>query len=147
MNATTRGIRNAFRNNVRTLSVVFILGLSIGLAMAMLLAHQAVGQKINSVKGSVGNTITISPAGFSNFSQANNALTTAQLDKVKSLAHVSSLSESLTDRLTTIGSSQPSFGPDNNSSGSSNQTSLTSPVTINVNRRNDNGPSRRRRGY
>lgn len=135
MNATSRGIRNAFRNNVRTLSVVVILGLSIGLALAMLVAHQSVGQKINSVKSSVGNTITIAPAGFSNFSQANNALTTSQLSKVQSLPHVSSLSESLTDRLTTIGSSQPSFGGfgnSNNSSSTNNQTSLTSPVTLNT---------------
>jgi len=135
MNTFTRGVRNAFRNQIRTFSIVVILGLSIGLALAMLLAHQAVEQKINSVKSSVGNTITIAPAGFSAFSQANNALTTSQLSKVSSLAHVTKLTETLTDRLTTIGSAQPTFnfGGNSSSSNSNNQTSLTSPVTFNTN--------------
>lgn len=140
MNTISRGIRNAFRNPVRTLSIVIILGLSIGLSLTMLIAHQAVGQKISSVKSSIGNTITIAPAGFSNFSQANNALTTSQLSKVSSLPHVTDLTETLTGRLTTIGSSQPSFfGNDNSSSNSNNQTSLTSPVTININRNKSGG--------
>ncbi|MGH7234025.1 MAG: ABC transporter permease, partial [Candidatus Saccharimonadales bacterium] len=79
-----------------------------------------------------GNTITISPAGFSNFSQVNNALTTTLLNKVTKVPHVTNLSETLTDRLTTIGSSTPSFGG-SSSTSSNNQTSLTSPVTISTN--------------
>jgi len=135
MSAFNRGVRNAFRNQIRTFSIVLILSLSIGLALSMLLAHKAVEQKIQSVKSGIGNTITISPAGFSGFSQVNNALTSSQLSKVAALPHVTSLEENLTDRLTTIGSSQPSFGFSNNSSSSSdtNQTSLTSPITINTN--------------
>jgi putative ABC transport system permease protein len=138
MNIFSRGIRNAFRNSVRTISIVVILGLSIGLSLTMLVARQAVTQKISDVKSSIGNTITIAPAGYNSFSSANNALTTTQLAKVQSLAHVSSVSESLTDRLTTIGSTQPSFGGfGGNSSATTtttttnDQTSLTSPVTLN----------------
>jgi len=133
MSAVNRGIRNAFRNQIRTLSIVLILGLSIGLALVMLIAHQAVGQKINQVKANVGNTVSISPAGYSGFSQVNNGLTTTQLAKVQNINHVTSLTESLTDRLTTIGSSQPSFGNSSSNSNSNAQTSLTSPITINTN--------------
>ena len=132
MNVVSRGIRNAFRNLVRTFSIVVILGLSMGLALAMLVAYQAVGQKINSVKSSVGNTITITPAGFSGFSQVNNSLTTDQLSKVSSLPHVTNVDETLTDRLTTIGSSTQSFGGLSSTSSANNKTSLTSPVTINL---------------
>jgi putative ABC transport system permease protein len=133
MNVVSRGIRNAFRNVMRTISVVVILGLSIGLALTMLVAHEAVGQKIKSVESSIGNTISIQPAGFSSFSSANNALTTSQLAKVQSLNHVTSLQESLTDRLTTIGSSQPSFGfGGQSSSNNTGTTSLTSPITLNT---------------
>lgn len=134
MNPVSRGVRNAFRNNVRTLSVTLILGLSIGLSLTMLVAQKAVDNKIQSVKSTVGNTITISPAGFTPGSQANNALTASELDKVKSLAHVESVTETLTDRQSTTGSSTASFGPfGGDSSDSSNQTttSLTSPVTLN----------------
>ena len=62
MGFITRGAKNAFRNNIRTLSIVVILALSIGLALTMLLARQAVQAKIDSVKSSIGNTITVSPA-------------------------------------------------------------------------------------
>ncbi len=133
MNALSRGIRNAFRNQIRTIAVVGILSLSIGLSLAMLVAHKTVNQKIASIKANAGNSITISPAGFSNFSQVNNALTVSQLSQVSTLPHITALSETLTDRLTTIGSAQPSFFGDRSSSASSNNlTSLTSPITINT---------------
>ncbi len=75
MNVVTRGIRNAFRNKIRTFSIIVILGLSVGLALAMLIANQAVGQKIDSVKSSVGNTVSIAPAGVRGFEGGGNALT------------------------------------------------------------------------
>jgi putative ABC transport system permease protein len=140
MNTVSRGIRNAFRNTMRTVSIVAILGLSMGLALAMLIANKAVSNKIESVKASVGNTVTVAPAGYSGFSQVNNSLTTSELSKVSSLAHVASVNETLTDRLSTIGSTTSSFGPGGNSSaGSTAKTSLTSPVTLNMNSSNGGG--------
>src|SRR5882757_4867427 len=127
MNPVNRGIRNAFRNGVRTTSIVVILGLSIGLSLTMLVAHKAVENKIASVKSSIGNTITISPAGFNPGSQANNALTTSELSKVTSLSHVSSVTETLTDRLSTTGSTQPDAAFGKSTDSSSATTSLTSP--------------------
>ncbi|HUC95374.1 MAG TPA: FtsX-like permease family protein [Candidatus Saccharimonadia bacterium] len=131
MNTVSRGIRNAFRNVIRTFSIVVILGLIIGLSLSMLVAHQAVGDKIKSVESSIGNTVSISPAGFSGFSSVNNSLTTSELSKVSTLPHVTNVQESLTDRLTTIGSSTQSFFSSQSTSTSS-QTSLTSPVNINT---------------
>src|SRR5579862_1819229 len=104
MNTISRGIRNAFRNLIRTFSIVIILGLSVGLALAMLVAHQAVGQKITSVKGSIGNTVSISPAGVRGFAGGGNPLTQTQLANVATLPHVTSVQESLVDRLTTTDS-------------------------------------------
>ncbi|HVC36539.1 MAG TPA: FtsX-like permease family protein [Candidatus Dormibacteraeota bacterium] len=100
MNVVSRGIRNAFRNPVRTVAIVLILSLSIGLALSMLLARQTVDQKIQSVKNSIGNTIVISPAGVRGFEGGGNPLTTSQLAKLTDLPHVTKLSESLNDRLT-----------------------------------------------
>jgi putative ABC transport system permease protein len=131
MSPVSRGVRNAFRNGVRSLSVIIILSLSIGLCLTMLVANKAVSDKIASVKSSIGTTVTISPAGFNPGSQANNALTTNELSKVKSIPHVSSVTETLSDRLSTTGSSQPSFGGRSDSSGAT--TSLTSPVELNAN--------------
>ncbi|MGC1177049.1 MAG: FtsX-like permease family protein [Candidatus Saccharimonadales bacterium] len=100
MNVATRGIRNAFRNQIRTVSIVVIVGLSIGLTLAMLVARQAVSDKIQSVKSSVGNTITVSPAGVQGFQGGGEPLTTAQLKKVSAIANVTNVTETLSDRLT-----------------------------------------------
>jgi putative ABC transport system permease protein len=150
MNTFTRGIKNAFRNSIRTFSIVVILGLSLGLALTMLIAHQAVGQKIKSVESSVGNTVTIDPAGARGFSGGGNPLTTAEIAKVAALPNVTSVDETLSDRLTssdtnlqsaiTAGSlgkrfannSGESFTPPAGSSfgGSSFTTNFTPPVTV-----------------
>lgn len=148
MNTFTRGIRNAFRNVIRTFSIVIILGLSLGLAMTMLIAHQAVGQKIKSVESSVGNTVTIDPAGSRGFEGGGNPLTTTQITKISNLANVTSVDETLSDRLTTTttnlqsaisagslgkrfaSNSGETFSPPPGSAFSSGSFSFTPPVTV-----------------
>lgn len=105
MNVFSRGMRNAFRNGIRTLSIVLILGLSIGLALSMLLARQAVDTKIESVKSSIGNTITVSPAGVRGFEGGGDPLTAEQIATIEDTANVVSVTGSLSDRLTTDNSS------------------------------------------
>jgi putative ABC transport system permease protein len=99
MNSLSRGIRNAFRNHIRTFSIVIILGLSIGLALTMLVARQAVQAKIESVKSSIGNIITVSPSGARGFQGGGEPLTTDQITRVKSTPHVAAVTEVLADRL------------------------------------------------
>lgn len=101
MNVVTRGVRNAFRNTIRTFSIVVILGISIGLALTMLVAKQSVESRIDKVKGSIGNTISISPAGVRGFSGGGELLNSGQLQSVSSIPHVSGVIATLSDRLTT----------------------------------------------
>lgn len=101
MNAVTRGVRNAFRNSIRTFSIIFILALSIGLSLTMLVARQAVDQKITDVKSSIGNTITVTPAGAKGFEGGGEPLTTTQINQVSQLTHVSSVTSTLNDHLET----------------------------------------------
>lgn len=101
MNAISRGIRNAFRNAIRTGSIIIILSISIGLIIAMLAARQAVSDKIEAVKSSIGNTISISPAGFRGFEGGGTGLTNDQVATIASVTHVSSVISSLSDRLQT----------------------------------------------
>lgn len=98
MNVITRGFRNAFRNSVRTFSIIVILGLSIGLALTMLIARQAVEAKIASVKATIGNTITVSPAGARGFNGGGEPLTEDEMNKVKATPHVTDVTETLQDR-------------------------------------------------
>jgi putative ABC transport system permease protein len=100
MSVLARGVRNAFRNSVRTFSIIVILGLSVGLALTMLLARHAVQTKIDSVQSSIGNTVTISPAGVRGADGGGDALTGTQLAKVKAMPHIVALTETLNDRLT-----------------------------------------------
>jgi len=155
MNTITRGVRNAFRNVTRTGSIVLILALSIGLIIAMLAARQAVSDKIETVKSSSGNTITISPAGARGFEGGGTALTVDQLTSVANVTNVTKVVNTLSDRLTTSDTSlesaiepgalgernannsgvgfQPPAGMDGDvSSGSDSSTTrtFTMPVTV-----------------
>src|SRR3954453_17218370 len=67
MNVLARSVGNAFRNKVRSGAVVVILAVAIGLALSMLVANQAVAGKIAELKSSVGNALTINPAGARGF--------------------------------------------------------------------------------
>ncbi len=147
MGAFIRGIRNTFRNGIRTFSIIVILGLSIGLAMTMYLARVAVQDKINSVQGSIGNIVNISPAGARGSDGGGEPLTTDEINKVKALAHISSVTSTLTDRLAstdtnlqsaidagTLGQrqgqfNQRSFGG-NSSNRSNTQANFTPPIQV-----------------
>lgn len=100
MNVFTRGIKNAFRNGIRTFSIVIILGLSISLALSMMIARTAVEQKIASVKGGIGNTISVNPAGAQGFEGGGTALTVDQINGLASFANITNVTETLSDRLT-----------------------------------------------
>jgi putative ABC transport system permease protein len=67
----------------------------------MLVARQTVQQKIDSVKSSIGNTISISPAGSQGFQGGGEPLTSTQLAQVAKVANVTHVTETLSDRLTT----------------------------------------------
>jgi putative ABC transport system permease protein len=95
MSIVNRGIRNAFRNATRTVSIVLILGLAIGLAFVMLIAQRTVGAKVSTTLGSVGNTVTIGPPGYSAGGQLGQFLTSAELAPIARLHGVTGLDESL----------------------------------------------------
>jgi putative ABC transport system permease protein len=100
MSTISRGVRNSFRNPIRTGGVTVILGLSVGLALVMLLSLKAVQNRIDTVKASIGNTITVSPAGARGFDGGGEPLTQAQVDSLKSVAHVTQVTSTVSDRLT-----------------------------------------------
>jgi putative ABC transport system permease protein len=66
----------------------------------MLLARHAVQAKIDSVQASIGNIITISPAGVRGFAGGGNPLTGSQLAPIQEMPHVVAVTETLNDRLT-----------------------------------------------
>src|ERR1700691_1049824 len=96
MGIVSRGIRNAVRNTTRTLSIVLILGVAIGLAFVMLTAHRAVSEKTATALSSVGNTVTVGPPGYSAGGQLGKFLTSAEIAPIAQLPGVTGVNESLT---------------------------------------------------
>lgn len=120
MNSFARGVRNAFRNGIRTIAVCLILALVIGLSLAMLVTNSAVNKKIDSIRSNIGNNITISAAGMrgmmmggggrtggepggngqpSDDSSGGNTLTNDDLDAVKDVDHITSTAALLTKQV------------------------------------------------
>lgn len=92
MSVVTRGVKNAFRNWLRTLAVVLILAIGIGLSLSMLVANEAVTAKINDLKTQVGTTLTVNPAGGRGDEGGGEPLTMEQLETVSKIAHVTNVS-------------------------------------------------------
>ncbi|MEI6498474.1 MAG: FtsX-like permease family protein [bacterium] len=99
MGVISRGIRNAFRNGIRTTSIVFILAISISMALVMLMSLRTVQTKIDSVKSSIGNNITVTPAGVRGFEGGGEALTVADATTLGAIPHVTKVVQSISDRL------------------------------------------------
>jgi putative ABC transport system permease protein len=86
-----RSVGNAFRNKVRTAAVVAVLAVAIGLALAMLVANQAVGAKVQELNASVGTVLTVNPAGGQGFEGGGEPLTTSQAATAAGVPNVSAV--------------------------------------------------------
>ena len=91
MSVLARSVGNAFRNKVRTAAVVAVLAVAIGLALAMLVANQAVGAKVQELNASVGTVLTVNPAGGQGFEGGGEPLTTAQATTAADVPNVSAI--------------------------------------------------------
>ena len=110
MNVLTRGMRNALRSPIRSVSVMVMLAISICLILAMMVARSSVNAKINEVKASVATKVSISPAGVSGGFGGGDPLTADQIKKIKDTAHVKSTVATLIDQLSADDTSlTPSF--------------------------------------
>lgn len=91
MSVLARSVGNAFRNKVRTAAVVAVLAVAIGLALAMLVANQAVGAKVQELNASVGTVLTVNPAGGQGFEGGGEPLTTDQAATAAGVPNVSAV--------------------------------------------------------
>jgi putative ABC transport system permease protein len=132
---------------MRTVGVVVILAVAIALSISMLIARDAVSSKINTVKASTGNTITVSPKGFFGFNGGGTPLKASAIDNLLSIKDVTAVQESLSEELTSSKTSLTSptpagqlgsqfgFGGASGSSGggfggSSSGTTFTIPIRV-----------------
>ena len=127
MNSILRGGKNAFRNAIRTVSVALIVGLSIGLALVMVLSVEAVQLRIDGVKQAIGSRITISPAG-SVMGVGGVPLTLSQLGDLKGLPHVTRVIETMSAQIAPKTDSNLSSSIENFSQPGSTMGAVTMPL-------------------
>jgi putative ABC transport system permease protein len=96
---------------MRSVGVIVILAVAITLSISMLIARDAVNTKINSVRASTGNTITVAPKGFFGFNGGGTPLKQTSVDALLNLSNVTSVQESLSEELSTSNSSLKSPTP------------------------------------
>jgi putative ABC transport system permease protein len=135
---------------MRSVGVVVILAVAIALSISMLIARDAVNSKINSVKASTGNTITVSPKGFFGFTGGGNDLTSKEINGLLDLKNVTAVQESLSEELSTkdtsltsptpAGSLGQQFGGFGGGGGGSSTGSGTTTFTIPVRLIGTNSP-------
>src|SRR5687767_7298826 len=98
MSVLVRGTKNAVRNPVRTMSVVLLLGVATAFALSLLLANQAVKNKLEELKASGATTLMIMPSGMADgpgLQGGGEPLTDDMLNKIKSLEHVTDIGANL----------------------------------------------------
>lgn len=137
MSVLARSVGNAFRNRVRTAAVVAVLAVAIGLALAMLVANQAVGAKVQELNASVGTVLTVNPAGGQGFEGGGEPLTAEQAATAASVPNVSVVVGTSSLRLRnaaeaaaqTAAGGQVSPGGGQGGPGEQNATTLTTSLT------------------
>lgn len=101
MGAVKRGIRNTFRNKMRTVGIIVILAVAIALSISMVIGRSAVDNRISQVQGHTADTLTITSAqGFQGFGGAGSSFPASDISKVTALAHVSSVASTYSSSLT-----------------------------------------------
>lgn len=125
---------------MRSIGVVFILAVAIALSISMLIARDAVTAKINSVRASTGNTVTVSPKGYFGFEGGGTPLTVTEINGLLNLKNVTAVQESLSEELkstqtslkspTPAGSLGQQFGGSGGGAGNGSGTSFTIPVRV-----------------
>lgn len=130
MNVFSRGIGNAFRNPIRSLVTVLILAIAIGLALSMLVAYQAVGDRIAELKSSVGTELTVNPAGSRGFEGGGALLPDSAVATAGQVPGVAKVVPSLGFRLSnSTTSTQTDTGSTAAAPGSTSLQSAVTPPT------------------
>jgi putative ABC transport system permease protein len=104
MRTLRRALLNIIRSPGRSVVVMVILAVSLGLALIMFEVHAASATQLSKISGNVGNNITVRPAGSSGFGGGGGGGSTplpqAQVDQLSSLPHVAAVQETVSTSYT-----------------------------------------------
>ena len=117
MGAIKRGIRNTFRNSIRAVGIIAILGIAIALSVSMVVARSAANNEISKVRSTNGTSVVVTPPdSFGQF--GSTYLSVADETKLRALDHVTAAVGSLNANLSSTDTSLtvPTFTPPGGSS-------------------------------
>ncbi len=95
MSLIKRALLNLIRSPARTIVVIIMLAISLGLGLTMFEANSALANQLGAISGEIGNDITINPAGYEGMLSDNLILAQSDIAKLSDLAHVVSVQSSL----------------------------------------------------
>ena len=95
MSLIKRSLLSLLRSPARTIVVIVILAISLGLGLTMFEVHNAITNQLGAISGKIGTDIFVSPAGYEGISSGNVILDQSDISKLKDLAHVISVQSSL----------------------------------------------------
>ena len=90
MSSVSRSVKNVFRNKARTLVVILIIGLSIGVFLSMTIVNANIEDDTTSLSEEIDTTITITPAGSNLFTSSDTMNDTVIAD-VESVDNIGSV--------------------------------------------------------
>ncbi len=99
MSVIVRGIKNTFRNTLRTIGFSVIIAISLGLAFSMALAHQTVKASDKKIRENIGASLLVLPLGSA---ESTALLSDSDTDKLAKLANVRELV-----KITTMAAQRP----------------------------------------
>lgn len=88
MSVITRGVKNTFRNTLRTIGFSVIIAISLGLAFSMLLANEAVRESDKKLREDIGANLLVHPVGSPGGSDTQTKFTDADAKKLAALPNV-----------------------------------------------------------
>ncbi|HEX6258955.1 MAG TPA: FtsX-like permease family protein [Candidatus Saccharimonadales bacterium] len=88
MSTIIRGIKNTFRNGIRTIGIAIILAVSLSLGFSMLLANKAVAERGAQLRQTIGANMMAFPAGSSGGLESGRPFTEKEVEKIKNVANV-----------------------------------------------------------
>lgn len=105
MRTARRAFRNLARSPLRSALLVLVLAVSTGLTLVMLTVYGSFGARLEEIKGRIGTTVTVRPAGAGGFGGGGVVMTIgsgtttqtlkeSDLEGLESLEHVTSVEQS-----------------------------------------------------
>lgn len=88
MRSWKRGIRNVYRNKGRAAIVLLIVGLSVGVSLAMVQTTVATDRQLEALRASVANVIEVRAYGATNMGQGSDLLPAAIIDEVADIPNI-----------------------------------------------------------